>query len=102
MNLLWWGEVVLGVLAPIVLLSLPRVRQSRSGVFFGALLVVFGLIFNRFNASLFALQLRPGFAYFPHWMEVAISAALVADAMLVIWLAYRLLPIAQEHNAARA
>jgi len=48
---------------------------------------------------MFALEMRTGFTYFPSWMEVAISAALVADAMLVIWLAYRLLPIAQEHEA---
>ena len=66
----------------------------------GALLVVLGLIFNRFNVSMFALEMRPGFTYFPHWMELAISAALVADAMLVIWLAYRLLPISQEHETA--
>jgi Ni/Fe-hydrogenase subunit HybB-like protein len=98
-NLLWWGEITVGVIAPIVLLSMPTVRQSRNGVFFSAMLVVFGLMFNRFNVSMFALAMRPGFTYFPHWMEVAISAALVADAMLVIWLAYRLLPIAQEHEA---
>jgi uncharacterized integral membrane protein len=61
------------------------------------LLVVLGLIFNRFNVSMLALAMRPGFTYFPHWMEVAISAALIADAMLVIWLAYRFL----THDSSR-
>ncbi|OGO36486.1 MAG: hypothetical protein A2147_01065 [Chloroflexi bacterium RBG_16_57_8] len=101
-NLLWWGEITIGVLLPIALLSMPGVRQSRSGVFLSALLVVFGLMFNRFNVSMFALEMRPGFTYFPHWMEVAISASLVADAMLVIWLAYRLLPIARGHEVGEA
>ena len=56
------------------------------------------LIFNRFNVSMLALSMRPDFTYFPHWMEVAISAALVADALLVIWLAYRFLPIVEHEE----
>jgi Ni/Fe-hydrogenase subunit HybB-like protein len=97
-NLLWWGEIIIGVILPIVLLSMPSVRQNSKGVFWSAVLVVFGLVFNRFNVSMFALEMRPGFSYFPSWMEVAISAALVADAMLVIWLAYRLLPMVHHEE----
>ena len=97
-NLLWWGEIIIGVILPIILFSMPSVRQSRSGVFWSAVLVVLGLVFNRFNVSMLALAMRPGFTYFPHWMEVAISAALVADAMLVIWLAHRLLPIVNHEE----
>jgi len=97
-NLLWWGEIIIGVILPIFLFSMPSVRQSRSGVFWSAVLVVIGLMFNRFNVSMLALAMRPGFTYFPHWMEIAISAALVADALLVIWLAYRFLPIAQHES----
>jgi Ni/Fe-hydrogenase subunit HybB-like protein len=97
-NLLWWGEIIIGVILPIFLFSMPGVRQSRSGVFWSAVLVVIGLMFNRFNVSMLALAMRPGFTYFPHWMEIAISAALIADALLVIWLAYRFLPIAQHES----
>ncbi|MFC1961851.1 NrfD/PsrC family molybdoenzyme membrane anchor subunit [Chloroflexota bacterium] len=99
-NLLWWGEIITGVILPIILFSMPGVRQSRSGIFWSAVLVVLGLVFNRFNVSMLALAMRPGFTYFPHWMEVAISAGLVADAMLVIWLAYRLLPMAHHEEVA--
>jgi Ni/Fe-hydrogenase subunit HybB-like protein len=98
-NLLWWGEIIIGVILPVVFFSMPSVRQSRSGVFWVATLVVLGLVFNRFNVSMFALAIRPGFTYFPHWMEVAISAGLVADAMLVIWLAHRLLPMVEHETA---
>ncbi|MBA7668924.1 putative Ni/Fe-hydrogenase 2 b-type cytochrome subunit [subsurface metagenome] len=97
-NLLWWGEIIIGVILPIILLSMPGVRQNRRGVFWSAVLVVIGLIFNRFNVSMLALAMRPGFTYFPHWMEIAISAALVADAMLVIWLAHRFLPIVSHEE----
>ncbi len=97
-NLLWWGEIIIGVILPIILLSMPKVRQSRNGVFSSALLVVVGLIFNRFNTSMLALAIRPGYAYTPSWMEVAISAGLVSWALLIIWLLYHVLPIASHEN----
>jgi Ni/Fe-hydrogenase subunit HybB-like protein len=99
-NLLWWGEIIIGVILPIILFSITSVRQSREGVFWSAVLVVLGLIFNRFNVSMLALAMRPNFTYFPHWMEIAISAALIADAMLVIWLAYRFLPMTHPEEAS--
>jgi len=96
MNLLWWGEIIIGVILPIILLSMPSVRQNRGWVFGSSILVVAGLIFNRFNVSMLALGMRPGFTYFPHWMEFAISIGLVADALLVIWLSYRFLHMHEE------
>ena len=99
-NLLWWAEIIIGVILPIILFSMPSVRQSRSQIFWCAVLVVIGLIFNRFNVSLLALGMRPGYSYFPHWMEVAISVGLVADALLVIWLAHRFLPMVSHGEAA--
>ncbi len=92
-NLLWWAEIIIGVVLPIILFSIPKVRESRGGVFSGAVLVVFGLILNRFNVSLLALAMRPGFSYFPHWTEIFISAGVVAWGMLIIWLAYKYLPM---------
>ena len=98
-NLLWWTEIIVGVVTPIILLSRPAIRQSRRGVFWSSVLVIFGLVLNRFNVSMLALGMRPGFTYFPHWMEIAISVALVADALLVIWLSYRFLHIAEHEEA---
>jgi Ni/Fe-hydrogenase subunit HybB-like protein len=95
-NLLWWGEIIIGVIIPIILFSIPDIRYSPKGVFGASVMVILGLMFNRFNVSMLALEIRPGFVYFPHWMEFAISAGLVADALLVVWLAYRFLPIVQK------
>lgn len=96
--LLWWGEIVIGVIIPIILFSLPDVRQNRNAVFWSSVLVIVGLVLNRFNVSMLALGMRPGYIYFPHWMEFAISVGLVADALLVIWLAYRFLPIIEHEE----
>jgi Ni/Fe-hydrogenase subunit HybB-like protein len=100
-NLLWWAEIVIGVILPIILLSRPSVRQNRSGVFWCAMLVVAGLVLNRFNVSMLALDMRPGFSYFPHWMEFAVSIGLVADALLVIQLANRLLPMTNHEEVVK-
>jgi Ni/Fe-hydrogenase subunit HybB-like protein len=97
-NLLWWGEIIIGVIIPIILFSRPGVRQNRNAVFWSSVLVIIGLVLNRFNVSMLALEMRPGSIYFPHWMEFAISVGLVADALLVIWLAHRLLPIVSHEE----
>ncbi|MFC2001195.1 NrfD/PsrC family molybdoenzyme membrane anchor subunit [Chloroflexota bacterium] len=97
-SLLWWGEIIIGVIIPIILFSMPRVRQNRNAVFWTSVLVILGLMLNRFNVSMLALGMRPGYIYFPHWMEFAISVGLVADALLVIWLAHRFLPIVSRED----
>ena len=101
-NLLWWGEIIIGIILPIILFSSAAVRENRNAVFWVSVLVVRGLMLNRFNVSLLALDIRPGYTYFPHWMEVAVSVGLVADALLVVWLAHRLLPIAGERISKEA
>ncbi len=99
-NLLWLGEILIGVIIPLIMLSLPGVRNNRAGVFTAAALVVLGVIFNRLNVTLFALALRPGYTYFPTWMEFGIAAGLVAWALLLIWLAVRFLPVFEQHEEA--
>lgn len=97
-SLLWWGEILIGVILPIILFSMPAVRNNRMAVFWSSFLVIAGIIFNRFNVGIFGLAMRPGYTYTPHWMEIAISIGLVADAMLVIWLAYRYLPVHSDET----
>jgi Ni/Fe-hydrogenase subunit HybB-like protein len=99
-NVYWLVEVIVGVVLPIILFSIPKVRQNRAALFGTALLVIGGLIFNRFNVSLFWQAIRPGYTYFPHWMEFAVSAGVVAWAVIVFMLAIRLLPIAEHHDEA--
>ena len=101
-SLLWWAEIIIGVILPIILFSLPNVRQSRNLLFWTAILVIIGLIINRFNVSLLALEPRPGTNYFPHWMEFAISAGLIADALLIFIAANRVLPIIHHETTAQS
>lgn len=97
-NFLWIGEMLIGVIIPLVMLAVPSIRNKRAGVFTAALLVVAGVIFNRLNVSLFALAMRPGYAYSPTWMETGIAVGLVTWAFLLIWLAVRFLPVLEHHE----
>jgi Ni/Fe-hydrogenase subunit HybB-like protein len=91
-------EVVGGVILPIILFSLPGVLQSRRGLFWSAALVVGGLVLNRFNISWLALSPRPGTSYFPHWMEFAISIALISGGVVAYVLLTEYLPAEHEHE----
>ena len=90
---LWWVEVIVGVILPIILLSIPKIRQDKVKLFLSALLVVIGLIINRFAVSWLALAGRPGYTYTPHWMEFAVSVGLVAWAIIILMIANRYLPM---------
>jgi len=77
-SVMFWGEMGLGVGLPMLLFSIPRVRQSRHGLFLGALLTVMGFVVNRLNVSVTGMMGASGAKYFPSWMELAITAAMVA------------------------
>ncbi len=89
-------EAGLGVLLPIVLLAIPKIRMRQSGLVAGAFLVVLGFVMNRLNVSLTGMERALGGGYFPSWMEVAVSLALVAAGFGLFGLAVRFLPIFPE------
>lgn len=98
-NIYWWIEILGGVVLPIILFNIPKVQQSRKGMFTAALLyIVLGLAFNRFIMSSIWLEIRPGYTYFPSWQEFAVSIGLVAWALLAFQIAVRLLPITGQHG----
>jgi len=77
-SVMFWGEMGLGVGLPMLLFAIPRVRRSRQGLFLGALLTVLGFVVNRLNVSVTGMMGASGAKYFPSWMELAITAAMVA------------------------
>ncbi len=78
-SVLFWVEVLGGVVLPMGLLFLPQVRRSRKALFRAALLVVLGVVLNRFNVSFFAFSAAP---YVPTWMEWAITLGITSAAIL--------------------
>ena len=62
-------------------------------MFVTVILVIVGLIVNRFTVSMLAMAMRKGYDYLPHWMKTWISAPLISWAILFIIIANRLLPM---------
>jgi Ni/Fe-hydrogenase subunit HybB-like protein len=96
-NIYWWAEMIIGVVLPLILFSLPAVQKSRGGLFFSATLVILGLILNRLNVTLMNLPMRPGYGtYFPAIGEFAVTVALLSGGMIVIMLANKFLPVVKH------
>lgn len=89
-SLLFWIEMLIFVLIPVVLFSLPSVRRKPMQMFSVALMVVFGLLLNRFNVSLIAFSAG---AYAPTWIEIFVTIGMVSIGAFVFALAARYLAV---------
>jgi Ni/Fe-hydrogenase subunit HybB-like protein len=102
LSLLFVAEIVVGVLAPMVIFASREMRESEFGLFRGSGFVLLGLGLNRVNVALLGLKAPAGTAYFPHWIELFISAAAIVAGVLIFALAARLLPIFQHVDEVEA
>ncbi len=87
---LFWFEICVLAIIPLVLLSIRRVRYSTTGQWALAAVGVFGVVFNRLDTGGLA-HLRPsGEFYIPSWSEISISVGIVSAAtLLFLWIMER-------------
>ncbi len=95
-SVLFLAELVVGAVIPMILLSFKRVRHSRVGVLTASLLVLAGVVLNRFDVSWFAIKPVNGQIYTPSWMEVAILVGVLATAVLAYSLVAHYFPVFEE------
>jgi Ni/Fe-hydrogenase subunit HybB-like protein len=110
MSVLFWIEILIGVLTPMVLFSIKTVRHSPNGLITGAIVTLLGMILNRFNISWFAVKHADPLTYIPTFMnkvqyfpslpEVAISIGIFSAGILAFGLAAKYLPLfeSEEHE----
>lgn len=98
---LFWLEISLSAVLPLILLMQKKVRSSAGGLYGIAVLVVLGFITNRLNVSITGLEASAGMRYVPKWPELAITGAIIAAGFALFGLAAKYLPIfpAEEHHA---
>ncbi len=106
MSFLFWLEILIGVGIPFVLFSLRKVRQNPKGLFFGSIILLLGMILNRFNVSWFAVRHPDPLTYMPVFMnnvkyipslaEISISFGIFAGGILAFGLAVKYLPVFEE------
>ena len=96
LSLLFWAELLIGVILPILLFSIKKARLNRGWTLIGALLIAAGIALNRFNASWFAIEPIDNIRYSPSWMEVAILAGVFSGVLLVYTLIAHYFPVFSE------
>ena len=98
-------EILGGFVLPMIMFASRRVRESKSGLFISALLVVLGVILNRLNVSITGMAASYTATYFPSWMEVSVSIFIVAIGFISFAIAVRffeIFPASREESPARA
>jgi formate dehydrogenase iron-sulfur subunit len=99
LGVLFAVELFLGGILPLALLAQLRLRVKPTVLFVGALLVVLGVVFNRVNVVLWAMNLKgpmPQIApetYSPTIFEWGISVGLIATTIFLFGLGARLMPV---------
>ena len=90
----FWAEIGLGVIAPAILFAITPLRKRPAVLFTGALMVVlFGVVLNRFNVGIIGLLPYTGNIYTPSWMEFVVTITLVSVGVIAFGLAAKYLPV---------
>jgi len=110
MSLLFWAEILISIIAPIVWFSNIKNRTSPNGLLIGAVITLLGLIFNRFNVSWFAVQHPDPMFYVPTFMsnvdylptipEVAVSIGIFSAGILAFGLLAKYFPVFDDEAHA--
>lgn len=83
-SFLFTVELLVGVVTPAVLLSIPKVRKSVAGLFTAASMVIGGVALNRIDVFLVAYKpLYPVKTYFPSIFEIMVTVGLICALVLV-------------------
>ncbi len=86
-------EVGIGILIPVALLMVRRLRRDPRILFASAGMVVAGFVLNRLNTSITGFERYHGFAYFPSWMEICITLFVVTLGVVAYRFAVKYLPV---------
>lgn len=110
MSVLFWAEILVGVVFPIVWFSVEKNRVNPNALLTGAVVTLLGLILNRFNVSWFAVKhpdplfYLPTFMgnvkYFPTLPEVAVSIGIFSAGILAFGLIAKYFPVFEDEGHA--
>jgi Ni/Fe-hydrogenase subunit HybB-like protein len=80
---LFFFELLVSALLPAVLLSFRRIRTSVAGLGACSALAVLGMVGYRFDICIVTFTRPDSLPYVPSWMEIAVSAGIIAGAILI-------------------
>jgi Ni/Fe-hydrogenase subunit HybB-like protein len=89
-------EMLIGVVLPIAILSIKKMRTNISTIFSVNILVIVGVTLNRLNVCLFSMENYnswKGYAYSPSWMEFLLSLGVVSLGVFLYKMSAKHLPL---------
>jgi molybdopterin-containing oxidoreductase family membrane subunit len=101
----WVGEIILGILVPVILFLAPRFNRQPRFLVLGAFLAMIGVIFNRWNVTVSGLVVPLDYApgvdlgslaarpYVPNLTEWAVALGVLGYALAMLTLGVRFLPL---------
>jgi Ni/Fe-hydrogenase subunit HybB-like protein len=108
MSVLFWSEMLIGTIAPIILFSIRRLRHQPNALLINSVILLLGMTLNRFNVTMLALSHPDPITYLPTFMsdvhyyvslpEFFVSIGIFAAAILAFGLAVKYLPIFEEQK----
>jgi len=93
-TILFGIELVVGVIIPLRMFLSEEVRNSIPGLYIASMLVIFGVVINRFNN--FVTAYNPPYAteaYFPSFGEISVTLGFVAIEILIYRLFVKIFPV---------
>lgn len=110
MTILFWAEIIIGVVIPMIWFSVKKNRTSPNALLAGAIITLLGMILNRFNVSWFAVKHPDPLFYLPNFMgnvsylptlpEVFVSIGIFSAGILAFGLASKYLPVFDSEGEA--
>jgi len=99
LTILFLVEVGLGMILPVILIFMKRVRESRAGLLWTSGLFIMGMVLNRLNTLVIGHAPARVSSYFPTVWEFIFTLGLIAGAMYAFRLAAKYLPVFSEQKA---
>jgi Ni/Fe-hydrogenase subunit HybB-like protein len=104
MSVLFWTEILVGSIIPMTLFSIKRIRSNAKSILVSAIILLVGMILNRFNVSWFAVKHSDPITYLPTFMashvhywpslpEVSVSIGIFSAGILAFGLIAKYFPL---------
>lgn len=93
-SILFGIEVIIGVIVPLRMFLSSEVRKSQTGLYIASMLVIFGVLMNRFNN--FITAYNPPYAlesYLPSIGEISVTIGFVALEILAYRFIVKIFPV---------
>ncbi|HEV8435708.1 MAG TPA: Ni/Fe-hydrogenase cytochrome b subunit [Thermoanaerobaculia bacterium] len=98
---MFWVEVTLGVLLPVLLLSFRAIRENPIRLYIVSMFVVGGFMVNRLNVAVTGMEHAAGHRYVPKWSEVSVTLMMVTIGIFLFTMVMKYLPIFHAEGPAK-